>query len=717
MPDDTNQSCPLFMTHHAPVGAWSSLTFGLPGRGVGIDHQTGSVNLAAEFLVALSRGPGRVQSLPFCSSYRELDLETKQMEESRAADGDADGAPWEIIRPEAITRRLTPCTDAYAAGDMTLTVYTPHPPLPDVDRGADEEAVKYACCPGILIELAVDNTKSKAPAYGFIGFSYLLRASIRPLDWSTDGSLCGVACSNVWALAARSEEGTVCTVRDGNVAPHVEAGEGIIRNAGREGGILLTAAPGAKATLTAAFGFYHHGKATQGIDARYYYQKYFAAVEDVCGFVLEHADRIRADAKAFDREAEERCPDEAKRQVFAQAVKSYYASSEFLEAGGRPYYNVSEGQFFWRNTMDLAADHLAWELAHNSWVVRNITDLYIDRYTYRDEVRFGDRPGETFPGGLCFTHDMGSYTTYSPPGEGGYERSGVKGCYSFMTTEELLNGVYCVAAYALSTCDLDWADKRREIARELLESMEHRDHHDPDVRNGLLEAESMKCGADGCEITSYDCLDHSLLSARGNIYIAVKTWCAALMLATFFDLVKEKDAAARARRMAAKTAATLAGLFDAKGEYFPGNVLDRSTSKVIAAIEPLAVPLFCGLRTELDSFEELKGLLRRHVATCMTPGNSLDSETGALRLSSASTNTWPSKSSLCIFVMEEFFGIDVAEQYPSVLRELRRWVQVGSADVTISDQILSDKGRARGAFYYPRIVTSSLWIDGGKLSS
>ena len=35
--------CPLFNTHHSPVGAWASLTFGAPNAGLGIDRQAPGV--------------------------------------------------------------------------------------------------------------------------------------------------------------------------------------------------------------------------------------------------------------------------------------------------------------------------------------------------------------------------------------------------------------------------------------------------------------------------------------------------------------------------------------------------------------------------------------------------------------------------------------------------------------------------------------------------
>ena len=39
------------------------------------------------------------------------------------------------------------------------------------------------------------------------------------------------------------------------------------------------------------------------------------------------------------------------------------------------------------NTLDLAVDHVFWELEHNPWLVRNLLDTFVRRYSYTDEVK------------------------------------------------------------------------------------------------------------------------------------------------------------------------------------------------------------------------------------------------------------------------------------------------------------------------------------------
>lgn len=703
------------MTHHAPVGAWSSFTFGLPGQGVSINHESATVENTADFLVALSHGPGKVRALPFIGGGWEPDAELQQVNEGQNQPKSLSTNikdRWSLINPAQLTRRFTACVDQYRAAELTLRVFTPHPPLPDPDH-ASPESLQFACCPGILMELTIDNSGHDQTAFGLLGLSYHARGRIRPLDWSTTDCLSGIALSGSWAMAAKTVAGKVYTVRDNSIAANIETGEKTVHNGGQEGGILLVIPPGKVETLQVAFGFYHEGTATQVIDSRYYFCRYFSRVEDVCAYLLDHAGVIRQHCRQFDAMSRLAAPDPDKYRLFCQSVRAYYANSQLTEAGGHAYYNICEGQYLWRNTMDLAADHLPFEIWRHPWVVRNMIDLYIERYSYHDRIRFADRPGEVFPGGLSFTHDMGSYTSFTPRGISGYEKSDAAN-YQFMTTEELLNGIYCLTAYALAGDDPEWPRRQKTIALELLESMANRDHYLPEKRNGVLKGESRQCGARGREITTYDALDHSLLDAVGNLYLTVKGLCSSLLLQEFLVKIAEPEGARRAGAMADQTGKALEAFFDPGQNYLKANLYhenaDGRGSRIITVIEPLAVPLFLGLKDRLTSYGRVMELLRKHVLSCLEPGECLDAATGGLRLSSTSTNTWVSKSILCEFVLQELFGIDVQRDYPSILRELTHWATISAATTTISDQIQSDTRTVVGASYYPRAITASLWV-------
>ena len=112
------------------------------------------------------------------------------------------------------------------------------------------------------------------------------------------------------------------------------------------------------------------------------------------------------------------------------------------------------------NTLDLAVDHVFWELEHNPWLVRNLLDEFVRRYSfYTDEVKVYksdfapstetvqvdpsqtppppdeaqlNRPYETKPGGVSFCHDMGAHNNFSPQGRSSYELANLTGCFSYI---------------------------------------------------------------------------------------------------------------------------------------------------------------------------------------------------------------------------------------------------------------------------------------------
>jgi hypothetical protein len=703
---DSNERTAWFMTHHAPVGAWSSFTFGMPNRGVSVEMQQAAVEENADLLVAMSRGPGTVKAFPFVSGIQDTiqDLESSRSAVSLQEKPDVIEERWQFIPATEITRSLSATKDRYASEEICLEVFTPQEALPDPNLGL---SMKRALCPGLLFHLTIDNSQHDEPAYGFIGLRYKGQGRIRPLDWSTEGKLSGIAFSGSWAMAALTKDEQVFTIRHNTIAQAVEQGHKLVHMGGQEGGISFLVPPRSTVTLPVAFGFYQAGIVTEGLQGSYAYTNEFANVEDVCSYILENAEELRTICEAADVEMEQRVTDQREYEIYSQAVRAYYASSQLITAGGKPYYNVGEGQFLWRNTMDLAVDHLPYELWRNPWVVRNIMDTFFEQYAYHDLVYFYGEGERLFPGGLSFTHDMGNYTTYSPTGYSGYEMENAT-FYHPMTTEELLNGIYLMSGYGLSTKDKEWMTARTHLAKELLVSMEARDHYDPAQRNGILKARTSRSGLYGKEITTYDSLDHALASARGNLYIAVKTLCAAWLLHAFFKELGESQAANQAMEMADKTAQSLMDFYDEEKSSFRANLYEDVESRLLAAVEPFAVLQFMGIEP-LATYPQLAEAFQKHIATCMTPGICLDERTGGLKLSSSSDITWTSKVILSQVSLQHVFGIDLND-FPSVRQEVVYWCQEAAAQRTIADQILCSKREAIGGFYYPRPITSFLWM-------
>jgi hypothetical protein len=642
---------PLSMTEHAAVGAWASLTFGAPGKGVIIEHE--GVGREADFVVGVSReGVSRV--MPFARGNEAFPGMTV------ATEGD-------------VARTMSPCLDEFTmsgggAPTVTLRVYTPHAALPNPKRSGN---LQYATAPGVLIDLLIDNSDSDSPATAFVGMDFgagFGKAAgegvrLRPVDWSSK-TLVGVAESGRWALAAQAAKDEVFTVLAADAAACVIAGMGAIEPGGRQGGVAVKVAPRSTRTLTLVFAVYHQGTVTQGVEGRYLYTAYFPRIEAAANFLLTNAQKIRESCSSFDGRARSACPDPEKLTLFARAVRAYEAQTQVIDSAGAAYFAVIDKKTGCRNVIDAAADHLAWELYRNPWVIRNLFDLATTAYSYHDRVRFpGDleSPDELREGGMSFAHDFGYHTAYTPGPASAEEMRGGPS----MATEELLNAVYMLTSYALLADDTPWAKTRLPFARELMTSMENRDHWDPERRTGILKAESDRGGPGRAEVTAFGSAGSALAPARGNLYIAVKTFCANMMLTTYFQNNNDLHSADYSYAFAQKTAAALVAAFDKERGMLPPNLLGLAVDnneRVIAALEPLAIPTYLGLTSTLpEYFPELFNVLKTHAETCLRDG-CIDVATGSLRLASGSSHLMAGKGIAVLYVLERLFGIDVKSQ-------------------------------------------------------
>ena len=692
---------PFFMTHHSPIGAYASFTFGAIGKGVSIDLESPRVKEERYDLYAGYSQEGVVMALPF---RENISVGVSQLDSSDEGNKEIKREKkngWTYFTEKEITRTLTPCVDRFEAGRMMLEVYTPHPQLEDPEK---EGLSAYAVCPGMLLRLVIDNQDGDTPATGYLGLGNRVLRYIHSVQ--TDG-LKGLGCKNSWMLLTDADSDAYL-LRSFQLDYLLKNDIDILHETG-PGAICVKAAPGEKKELFAAFGFYTGDPATCGIETYYAYNQHFKNVREVCRLVLDNAECIMQESAALDIAIEKAVGDPVKLQILGQGVRGYEASTQLTFADGKYYYNVGEGAYCWRNTLDLAADHLPWELFRNPWVVRNIMDLYIERYSYHDKVTFSDEPGLYYEGGLSFTHDMGNFVTLSGETHSDYETDKYvdAACYFYMTIEELLNGIYCICAYALQTGDKAWMEKRAEVLRQLLCSMENRDHHDPAKRDGILKATSSRTGQTGKESTTYDALDHSLMDAPGNLYVAVKTGCALIMLKKCFEELGDEAFAARAAGMLALNQASLAKFKTEEG-YLRANLYSDTDSRVLAAVESLAVPYMLGLTGE--AMESVKELLLAHIRICMQEGYCIDEITGGVRLSSKSNNTWVSKVILSFAVIEKVFGIGLEKEYPTAMRELAHWCQISAKDDTISDQVLTTERKVIGGCYYPRSASTAIWI-------
>lgn len=687
---------PFFNAHHSPVGAFASMTFGCKGSvgGLGLELK-GPADEGIYVGVEDEGRLGHFHALPF------FDLgDENSLSEDYDVEGLSDYQFAKTIRhfdELEISRRLGACVDEWQAGDLTLRVASPFGPLPDPEIASEHE-LKAAFAPAIFIELTIDNRMGTRRRKAFFGYAGSDPAnSIR--TWK-HGETVGIAQGRDIAIGTS----------DGGVYAGIAwQPEAILNPRHQENvdfmlgsiGLLVGEVPaGEQKTFQFSIGFFREGTATSRVESRYFYRRWFDRVEEVVSYGLSrHAEAFRQ-SEAMDARISQGL-DPVRGKMVAHALRSYFGATQMLElSNGRPLWVVNEGEYRMMNTFDLTVDQVYMELALNPWTIRNVLDYFVERYSYDDEVRF---PGqdETHPGGIAFCHDMGVANVFSPEGHSCYEQAGLRGVFSYMSFEELVNWTLCACLYVEHTEDVKWQEKHREVFGRVLTSLANRDHPDPEQRNGVMGLDAARCRG-GKEITTYDSLDASLGQARNNLYLAVKTWASYALLAVAFQRLGDVESQALAEDQAQKCVATVVASANQDG-LLPAVMGEGVEARIIPAIEGLIFPYVVG-RSDLIP-RDLQIVLERHFDAIMKPGICLFDD-GGWKLSSTSRNSWLSKIYLCQFVAETLLDRPSAPE--SDVAHLAWLMDEDNAYFAWSDQMLA--GKAHGSRYYPRGVTSLLWF-------
>jgi len=702
----------FFNAHHSPIGAFASFTLGFPGPGGGLDLELGQSPRKNVYIGAESvEQPGLFEALPFFA-LPELD-EAARFDVARTGAIAQRPARVVSIAKERIQRDFRLTTDTWRTGDFSFTIYSPVRPIPDPAQAADEE-LKEVLVPAVLAELTVDNRRGTRPRRAFFGYEGSDPYSAMRTWDDPDRHIVGIGQGRLTAIASQ-DPGVQAAVRF-----HIEtvitspSPENRHFGLGSVAGLVADVPPGEIRTFRFAVCFYRGGVVTAGLDACYLYTRWFDSVEAVAAYALERFDDLKRACLEGNRLLDEADHLSAEQRfMLTHAIRSYYGATQLLDAGGEPFWVVNEGEYRMMNTLDLTVDQSFFELRMNPWTVRNVLDMYLERFSYTDTVRFpGD--GTDYPGGISFTHDMGIANVVKPPGQSSYELSGLHGCFSYMTQEQLVNWVLTAALYVEQAGDRRWLAERFDVLVQCFESMVHRDHPDPARRTGLMGLDSARV-AGGSETTTYDSLDPSLAQARGNLYVGGKLWAAYVVLEKIFAQGGRPDLAAAAAQQARRAAATMLRHVQADGTIpaiigqgdGPG-----SRSKIIPAIEGLVFPYFSGRADAVQAdgpYGHYVRALARHLDAVLTEGVCLFPD-GGWKISSTSDNSWLSKIYLCQFVARRLLGrpwddagarADAAHVAWLTHPELSVW--------SWSDQILA--GHIIGSKYYPRGVTGILWLE------
>lgn len=694
-----------YHTQHAPFGAFASFTVGLVDEPGGFGQ---SLRGPAGQNVYVGFRPGAQSDwhlLPFFKTPESGESAFTGEEVARQIP-----ANLCTIRPSEYARSLGWASDTWRAdgGRFAFSLLSPFSHVADPARMARGTA-RLLLAPLVCGWIEYDNRAGDAPVELMFGLGDPDRP-LRPLN-EADPRLAGFAGGAEFGFATRPGPGVELRQGFDVFAPKFRDYRGLFLIGG-ETALVFTVAAGRRRRFPLVLGFFQGGMVTTGLRAAHAYTRFFRDLEDVLRHGLDQHGKYVRTAAARDRELARSGLDADQRFLIAQSTHSYYGSTQLLWLSGRPLWVVCEGEYRMMNTFDLTVDHLFFELEWHPWAVRNTLDLFARRYAYRDRLHTVN--GSSVPGGISFPHDMGVMNHFTPPGRSSYECENLTSCFSHMTMEQLLNWVLCAVTYAERTGDRAWLKSHRARLLACAASLHRRDDPDPGLRNGVLKFDSMRCGLHGAEITTYDSLDVSLGQARNNLYLAVKTLGAWVLLEQAFRRLALAAHADDARAAADQVAATLSQRFESDSGFFPAVFENGNRARILPAVEGFVYPLYLGLREAVDPagrFAQLLGQLRQHITQALQPGVCLDSVSGGWKISSTSTNTWFSKIALAQHVVRRLFPDAIGKAAGAADRVHADWQrQPGCGRNALCDQIRSDTGIACGSRYYPRGVTAILWM-------
>jgi len=694
-----------FHSQHAPLGAFASFTIGLVDSPGGFGH---ALRGPARQNVYVGFRAGRKSAwrlLPFFAA-------TKSEEAAFTGEPSKNRPPKaKTLRPRDYRRVLGWASDTWRAdrGRFGFSLLSPFGETADPARMGKAKA-RLAFSPHLNGWIEYDNRRGKSSVELVFGLGDP-DSVFHPL---TDSGLAlpGFALGTQFGYSTAPSKTVEMRQGFDVFAPKYRDFRGLCVLGG-ESALIFTVPAGTQRRFPLVLAFFQQGIVTTGHPARYAYTRNFRNLEAVVAHGLDQRNHYETLADVRDRELAATALSDDQKFLVAQATHSYLGSTQLLWDDKAPIWVVNEGEYRMMNTFDLTVDHLFFELRWFPWAVQSTLDRFAARYSYVDQIRLPD--GRAVPGGLSFTHDMGVHQAFTPPGHSSYECDHLRGCFSHMTMEQLLNWVLCASCYALHTRDVAWLRKRGSTLRACAESMHRRDDPDPGKRDGILKHDSLRCGRDGAEITTYDSLDVSLGQARNNLYLTVKTLGAWIVMEEALKLLGLPAEANAAALSADLVAQTLVAKFDHASGTFPAVFEADNQSRIIPAVEGLAYPLFLGLDAVVDRrgrFASLLDLVGRHLKAILRPGICIDAISGAWKMSSTSTNTWWSKIALAQFVVRRLFPESLSAAAKAADRVHARWQKSAACGAfALCDQIRSDTGIPCGSRYYPRGVTSILWME------
>ena len=477
-----------FHAHHSPAGAYASFTCGRFGSGGGLS--IAGARPAQQDLVLGYIDQGVTHALPF---FSEQSASLDSFVEGMAA-----AEQKRVALNDGLKRDYRAAIDAWTHGDFSCEIYTPSQTLPD-PAVAGEAALLKALLPVVTMRLRLDNRHSDQART--LVYAQLPEPHHAPNVVPALSGGVAVTLGQHLGIAAKSAQGEAVAWKQWSELDWYHQRRSHLL--GAWAGVSLDVPAGEVGELDVVLGFYQPGVVTSGVETQYYYTRGYASLYDVLETGLDRFAALQSQAQ--EQAATLAGTDlSADRQfLVAHAERSYWGNSQMLVQGDQPVWMVYEGEYAMMNTFDLTIDQCFYELRRNPWVLRNILDQFVQRYSYYDglnrppqEIEQRDRPTHCrdphalsqlvpppiesdLPGGISFCHDMGTHGHFSPPQYSSYECAELVGCFSYMTAEQLLNWICCAVSYVLVSGDKEWLQHRRGVLQDCFASLLNRDDPDP----------------------------------------------------------------------------------------------------------------------------------------------------------------------------------------------------------------------------------------------
>jgi xylan 1,4-beta-xylosidase len=677
---------------HAPVGACSTITYGLNGPsgpyynirgdwcGLGMsspgipyyDFRTGG---GGGVLIALSNSAG-LHTMPFLASP-------------------ASAASNATFFADTNThRRLTPGTDEWSidGAGLSFVHYSPAWRMDRLDTATLAEKRRFFL-PATWITLTLNNTNA-TPADLYFG----LPAAATQKSFA-NGAYQGFAVGE----AAFAVPTGACDLLTG-------ASLTAVLNGVTQGFAFHINVPaGQSRSLTAVIAYYRSAVVDSRIPAVYYYTTLFPSIDSV----------IDAAFTGFG-DAQMRCGQLTAamaaaglnpfRQFLAShAMHSYMADTTCLvDPGGGVHWRVPEGAYYWINTFDLTVDLAFYEAQMYPWALRNVLDTYSGAIPGRgysfDHPLYSPSGTMVSSTGFSFHHDMGTWPTSQAPGTDPVFDD-------YMGQEQLQNWILSAGLYWSHTADHQWLTNNTALLQRCLNSMLLRDDTNSLARDGITQ------NINSPELTTFDDIDASLRSAPFSGRLAVRNWACYLALQAMFRQIGDQPDATTCSNMAATAVQTIVdrwNTYQGTLGYIPALLNGSDQSAIIPMIEGLAYPAQMGLSNAIDRangpYAPMLQALSNHLVAVLVPGRCLDATSGAWKMTTSTYKTWQSKMYLAQYVAEHVLGIS-GDTVTGIVDQIHATIQIQNAPFhEWSDETDSTGAdRSLGGCHYPRGITSALW--------